>query len=146
MEPRKGTNYDKQALVLVIARAFYLVGLRSAIAPCCFAFACALSGHSAGQTSHADYTGLHCLYSGVMRALLAWPPKWRASSRQPEGVGRSHVVAIGGGGKETREARITNKNSESTSFAKDSDFWSAALSAIAIHLAPTAPHMAAHGA
>ena len=111
MEPRKGTNYDKQALVLVIARAFYLVGLRSAIAPCCFAFACALSGHSAGQTTHADYTGLHCRCSGVMRALPAWPPKWRASSRQPGGVGQSHVVAIGGGGKETRDARIKSKRS-----------------------------------
>jgi hypothetical protein len=26
-------------------------------------------------TAHADYTGLHCRCSGVMRALLAWPPK-----------------------------------------------------------------------
>ena len=85
--------------------------LRLRLVACRFAFACALSGHSAGQTTHADYTGLHYRYSGVMRALPAWPPKWRASSRQPGGVGQSHVVAIGGGGKETRDARIKSKRS-----------------------------------
>ena len=66
---------------------------------------------SVRRATHADYTGLHYRYSGVMRALPAWPPKWRASSRQPGGVGQSHVVAIGGGGKETRDARIKSKRS-----------------------------------
>jgi hypothetical protein len=66
---------DKQALVvLIIARAFYL-GLRLRLVALLFAFACALSGHSTEQASHAGCTGLHRRYSGVMRALLAWPPK-----------------------------------------------------------------------
>ena len=107
-----------------------------------------LTARMAGKILHADFAP----NSSVDKAFVAFSIMVDTyTARTPEradSLWRPGLVKALSGRMVSANCALNSKNynSESTSFAKDSDFWSAALSAIAIHLAPTAPHMAAHGA